>query len=420
MQGIGRAGREGARDVAERLDAEDPLRDFRSRFLLPPAKVYLDGNSLGPVPVGTRERVSGVIEEQWGEDLVGAWNRHDWIRLPQRVGGKVARLIGAGRHEVVVTDSISINLFKLLAAGLRLRPGRGVILCEEESFPSDIYVAEGLVDLLGPGTQLRRVARRQVPEAFDDDVAVACLNHVDFKTGHLHDLEAVTAAGRRRGCLVLWDLAHSAGVMPLELRATGVEMAVGCGYKFLNGGPGAPSFLFLAEALQDKARSPLQGWMGHAAPFAFEGSFRPAPGLDRFLCGTPPILSLAALDLGCDLLLAVDLGRVREKSLRLGNLFLEGAAELEETYGLVASSPRRDGLRGSQVCFRHDHAYPIVQALIHRGIIGDFRAPDTLRFGLSPLILRYRDVAVALEILRDVLETGSWSDPRFARRHAVT
>ncbi len=406
-------------EAARALDAADPLAGQRDRFLLPEGVVYLDGNSLGPLPAATAERLDAVVREEWGRDLITSWNRHGWMALPKVVGDRIASLVGAGSGEVIVTDSTSVNLFKLLAAALRLRPGRSAIVTEEGNFPTDLYVAEGLTDLLG-GVELRVVAREELETALGRDAAVLMLTHVDFRTGWMHDMEAVTRMAHDRGALVLWDLSHSAGVVPLALDAWGVDLAVGCGYKFLNGGPGAPSFLFVAERLQAGAAQPLWGWLGHEAPFAFEAAFRPAPGIGRHLCGTPPVLSLAALQCGVELAAAVDIGSVRRKSEALGDLFIRLMAQECAGWGFALVSPREARHRGSQVSFCHPEAFAVVQALTARGVIGDFREPDVARFGLGPLYLRFEDVWSAVAAIREVMASRAWAAPAFHRRGAVT
>lgn len=407
-----------------RLDAEDPLAPFRQRFVLPEGVVYLCGNSLGALPRATPERVRKVAEDEWGLALVGAWNRHDWIGAPSRVGNKIGRLVGARSGEVIVTDSTSVNLFKLLAAALRLRPGRRVVLSEKGNFPSDLYMIQGLLDLESglakdapnptrkatgnPARELRLVPREKTLGALTEEVAVACLSHGQYSDGSLHDLKAVTARAREVGALVIWDVAHTVGVMPLDFRRRGVELAVGCSYKFMHGGPGAPAFLYVAEELQDEIRQPLSGWLGHAEPFAFEEGYRPAAGIGRMLCGTPPILSLTALEVACDLLLEADLAALRRKSRRLGEVFLSLVEERCSGLGLTLASPRDGEERGAQICLRHEHAFAVMQDLIGRGLVGDFRSPDVLRFGFAPLTVRYADLWTAVEILREVLESRSW------------
>lgn len=405
---------------AEALDREDPLADLRGEFDLPDGVVYLDGNSLGPPVHGTGEALRALVHDQWGNNLITGWTTHGWMDLPSRVGDDIAEIIGAAPGEVVVTDSTSVNLFKALAAGLALRPGRPVILSEEGNFPTDLYVAQGLTELLAGRAALRVVSAPDLEAALGDGVAVVTLTHVDFRTGRMHDLDTLTGIAHAAGALVLWDLSHSAGAMPLALDEWGVDLAVGCGYKYLNGGPGAPAFLFAAAHLQAEARQPLSGWLGHAAPFAFEPVYRPAAGIGRFLCGTPPILSLAALARGVRLLGSVDMTEVRRKSVALGDLFIELVAGRCGEWGFELASPSRAEQRGSQVSFRHAEGYGIVQALIARGVIGDFRVPDLLRFGLAAPYVRYVDVWDAVEALRGVMEGREWDRPEHRRRKAVT
>jgi kynureninase len=403
-----------------RLDAADPLARFRGRFALPDGVIYLDGNSLGALPRATAARVARVVEEEWGRDLIGGWTRHGWIDLPLRLGDKVARLIGAAPGEVAVADSTSVNLFKLLAGALRLRPGRRVILSERDNFPTDLYIAEGLAALLGGGHAVRLVETDEIAGAIDGETAVVLLTHVNYRTGRMHDMAALTRAAHEAGALMLWDLAHSAGALPVALGACDADLAVGCGYKYLNGGPGAPAFLYVARRLQEGFRSPLAGWLGHAAPFAFETGYRPGGGIARALAGTPPILSMAALEVGVDLALEADIGAVRAKSMALGELFRERVEAGCAGMGVTLASPRDPDQRGSQICFAHAEGYAVVQALIARGVIGDFRAPDIMRFGFAPLYLRYADVVQAAEALREVLATRAWDRPEFKTRAAVT
>jgi kynureninase len=402
------------------LDAVDPLAACREGFVVPDGVVYLDGNSLGALPRATAAHVARVVEQEWGEGLIRSWNTAGWIDWPLRLGEKIARVIGARPGEVVVTDSTSVNLFKLLAAALAMVPGRRVIVSEDENFPTDLYVAQGLIGLLGGRHELRLAAPDRIAGAIDRDTAVVMLTHVSYRTGAMHDMAAVTRAAHEQGALTLWDLAHSAGAVPLDLTAAGADLAVGCGYKFLNGGPGAPAFAYVAERHQAGFRQPLTGWMGHAEPFAFDGGYRPAPGIARALCGTPPVLSLAALDAGVDTVLGADIARIREKSLRLGALLVQLVEERAERHPLALLSPREPGRRGSQVSFRHAQAYPVMQALIARGVIGDFRAPDILRFGITPLYTRYVDAWDAVGALVEVLDSREWDQPHFHRRAAVT
>lgn len=400
------------------LDRADPLRGFRERFAVPKDVVYLDGNSLGCLPRATTARVADVVEREWGEGLIRSWNQAGWIALPRRVGDKIARLIGARAGEVIVADSTSVNLFKALSGALGLRPDRRVILTEEDNFPTDLYIAEGVAALLG--AELRRVPGDAIEDALDDRVAVVSLTQVSYRTGRMHDLMRITKRAHAAGALMLWDLAHSAGAMPVDLDGCGADLAVGCGYKYLNGGPGAPAFLFVAERHQAAFRSPLSGWMGHAEPFAFAPGYRAAEGIARALVGTPPILSLAALEVGVDLALEADLGDVRAKSEALGETFITLVEGDCAGLGLRLASPRDPKQRGSQVCFAHDEGYAIMQALIARGVIGDFRAPDILRFGFAPLYARFADVGHAVRHLREVLQHREWDRPEFKRRATVT
>jgi kynureninase len=405
---------------AAALDRADTLASFRDCFALPDGIIYLDGNSLGALPKAAAARVAGVVEAEWGVDLIRSWTKHSWIDLPLRVGDKIARLIGARAGEVVVADSTSINLFKLMAAALRLRPNRRVILSESGNFPTDLYVAQGLIELLGGRHELRLVAPENLAAAIDDDVALVSLTHVNYRSGLVHDMAGLTRRAHDAGALVLWDLAHSAGALPVDLSGCDADLAVGCGYKYLNGGPGAPAFLCIAQRLQGEIRMPLTGWLGHAEPFAFETGFRPAPGIARAIVGTPPVLSLAALEVGIDIALEADMAAVRRKSLALSRLFIDLVAQECAGLGLTLASPARDELRGSQVSFAHDEGYAVMQALIARGVIGDFRAPDVLRFGFAPLYQRFVDVWDAVGTLRGILTTREWDRPEFKARAAVT
>ena len=402
-------------------DRADSLAAHRAAFDLPDDAIYLDGNSLGAKPRAVGARVAQVIEQEWGRDLITSWNRHGWIDQPLRLGDKIARLIGAEPGEVAVADSTSVNLFKVLAAALSLRAGRGTILSVRDNFPTDLYTAEGLVGLLGDRHRLRLAEADEIAGALDRDTAVVLLTQVDYRTGALFDLPAITRAVRDAGALIVWDLAHSAGALPVDLNTAQADFAVGCGYKYLNGGPGAPAFVFAARRHHDGFVQPLSGWLGHAAPFAFEPSYRPAPGIARALCGTPPILSLAALEVGVETVLAADMAAVRAKSMALGDLFIQlvegqGADRL----GLSLASPREATRRGSQVSFRHAEGYAVMQALIARAVIGDFRAPDLLRFGFAPLYVRFVDVFDAAAALIEVLASRGWDRPEFKRRAAVT
>jgi len=401
-------------DEALALDAADPLARCRERFVLPDGVIYLDGNSLGALPRATADAIAKTVERQWGDDLIASWNRHDWIGAPQRLGDRIAPLIGAKQGEVLVADSTSVNLFKLLAAALEARPGRSTILSESGNFPTDLYIAQGLGHLTG--ATLRTVESDDVEAAIDADTAVVMLTHVDYRGGRRHDMERLSAAADDAGALMLWDLSHSAGAIAVDLNAAGADLAVGCGYKYLNGGPGAPAFLFVAEALQDRLASPLSGWFGHTDPFAFEPDYRPAPGIARFQAGTPSIIAMAALEAGLATFDGVSMAELEAKSRLLSDLFI--ALVEERCPELTLASPRSQ--RGSHLVFAHSHAYPLMQALIERKVIGDVREPDLVRFGFAPLYNSLADVWRAVAILADILDTRSWDSPRFHHRQRVT
>ncbi|MCP5366577.1 MAG: kynureninase [Hyphomicrobiales bacterium] len=402
------------------LDADDPLAGFRDRFHLPDGVIYLDGNSLGPLPAAVRTRLERVVEAEWGRDLITSWNVHDWIGLPARVGDKIARLVGAAPGSVVCADSTSVNLFKALAAALDLRPDRRVILSDSGNFPTDLYVAQGLVRLLDRGHELRLVEPEGVADALTDDVAVLMLTQVDYRTGRLHHMADLTRRAHGAGAVTLWDLSHSAGALPVDLAGAGADLAVGCGYKYLNGGPGAPAFLYVAPRLQDAVRPPLSGWMGHEAPFAFDLDYRPAGGIGRNLCGTPPVLGMTALDAALDVILDADMAQIRAKSQALCALFIDLVEQECRGHGFTLASPADPDARGSQVSFRHAQGYPVMAALIASGVIGDFRAPDLVRFGFTPLYLTFSDVWDAVAVLRGIMETRAWDAPEYHRRAAVT
>jgi kynureninase len=403
---------------AAALDAADELAFLRDEFSLPAGVVYLDGNSLGPLPRATARRLAELVEREWGEGLVRSWNDSGWIDLPARVAARLAPLVGASADEVAVADSTSVNLFKLLAGGLRLRPGRRVMLSEEENFPTDLYVAQGLASLVD--AELRLVPRARLRAALDDRVALLMLTQVDFRTGELHDLAEWSAAAHRAGALALFDLSHSAGALPVELHASGADLAVGCGYKYLNGGPGAPAFAFVARRHQQDFATPLSGWMGHREPFAFEARYAPAPGIARLACGTPPILSLAALECGVATIARAGVPRLRRKSQALTDLFVRLVERECAGHGLELASPRDPDRRGSQVSLRHPEGYAIVRALVARGVIPDFRAPDLLRFGFAPSFLRFADVWDAVAALRSLMEAREWERPQHRVRAKVT
>lgn len=398
-----------------RLDAEDPLAGFRERFVRASGGVYLCGNSLGPLPVDATARLAAAVSEEWGVSLVRGWNDHGWIDAPLRVGDAIAGLIGAEAGEVLVADSTSANLYKLAVAAMRARPGRKVVLSEPGDFPTDLYMLEGVVRTLGEGRRLELREAGEIEAALTGDVALLVLCHAHYKTSAVRDMARLTAAAQAVGALVLWDLSHSAGVLDVDLNGCNADLAVGCGYKYLNGGPGAPGFLFVARRHQEALVSPLSGWMGHAAPFAFVDDYAPAPGVARFACGTPPILSLAALECGVALSAEAGAAAIAAKARALGDLFV---ARVGDALDLI--SPADGSGRGGHVSYRHPEAYAIVQALIARGVVGDFRDPDVMRFGMSPLPLSYAEVARAADLLVEVVTTRAYDDPAYRVRAKVT
>ncbi|MEY3613998.1 MAG: Kynureninase [Pseudomonadota bacterium] len=417
----------------EVLDQQDPLRPLRDQFDLPEGVIYLDGNSLGVLPSATPERVARAVRQEWGQDLIKSWNTAGWFTLPQRVGDKIARLIGAEAGEVVAADSTSINLYKVLSAALNMAaadaPHKKKIVSERSNFPTDLYIAEALCKERGYTLQL--VEPEDISTALQGDVAVLMLTHVNYRTGAMHDMTALTAQAHAQGILTVWDLAHSAGAVPVDVRGAQADFAVGCGYKYLNGGPGAPAFVWVNPRHTDRFWQPLAGWWGHAAPFEFTPDYKPAPGITRYQCGTQPILSLTALDCGMDTFLAAEplggMAALRRKSLALTGLFMQLVRERLHGQGFGIATPDNETLRGSQVSLTRDEGgYAIVQALIARGVIGDFRAgdggqhPDILRFGFTPLYIGYANVWHAVEHLRQVMDSGEWRDARFSRKHAVT
>jgi len=402
----------------ERDDA-DPMGAVRKRFSLPEGVIYLDGNSLGALPVAAADAVRDVVDRQWGTDLIASWNKHGWIRMPQKAGAKISRLIGARADEVVAADSVSVNLFKLAAAAVGARGGRRVVLTEAGDFPTDLYILQGLAGM-APDVELRVVEPGGIAAALDERVAVVLLSHVHYRSGAVRDMAALSAAIHAVGALSLWDLSHSAGVLDVDLDRDGADLAAGCGYKYLNGGPGAPAYLFVAKRHQAALRNPLSGWMGHARPFDFVDDYTPAPGIDRWLCGTPPILSLAALDAALDAFDGVDMAEARKKAGALGDLFIERVEAHCAGKGLALASPREGRARGGQVSFRHAHGWAVMQNLIARGVIGDFRSPDLIRFGFAPLYVRHLDVWDAVEILGEILDSESWREPRYQTLAAVT
>ncbi len=400
---------------AKAADAADPLRGLRDRFHLPEGTIYLAGNSLGPLPKTVAPHQRAVVEREWADGLIRSWNTADWINAPQRVGAKLAPLIGAKPHEVIVTDSTSVNLFKLLVAALRLTD-RKTLLSESGNFHTDLHIASGVADLIGQTLDI--APRAAVEERIGADTAVLLLTHVHYKTAERFDMARITAKAKRARATTVWDLSHSAGAVPLDLNGSGAELAVGCGYKYLNGGPGAPAFLYIAEHLHEKLLSPLRGWMGHAEPFAFTDDYRPASGIDRFMAGTPPILGLAALEAALDAYDGVTMERLWSKSRAMFDVFV-GLMEAR-CPDFRCITPRGEDQRGSHISFAHDQAFEICQALIADGVIGDFRAPDVLRFGLTPLYLGFEEIWRAVDILARIMAEETWRDPKYAVRGKVT
>ncbi len=397
------------------LDLEDPLRDMRAEFSLPSGVTYLLGNSLGALPKRTAAKVAHTVETEWGRDLGASWNTAGWWDLPQTTGDRLARLIGAGPGEVLAGDSTSTNIFKVMAAALPLRPGRRVIVSDLENFPTDRYVVEGVARALG-SYEIRDIG--SLDEALGDDVAAVLLSHVDYRTGALRDMDAVTARVHAAGALMIWDLCHSAGAVPVDLRAADADFAVGCTYKYLNGGPGAPAYLYVAERHQDAAYNVVSGWHGHADPFAFEPNYRPADGVRRFAAGSPPVLSYSALNASLDIWQTVDMAQIRAKSVALTTLFIDLVDELCPDLTLV--TPRDPAERGSQVSYRNRDGYPVMRALAERGVVGDYRKPDIMRFGFAPLYLRYVDVYDAATVLAEVLGKELWREERYREPLTVT
>ena len=387
-------------------------------FDLPEGVIYLDGNSLGPLPKGTLERARTVIGGEWGQQLIRAWNTAGWMALPQHVGDRIARLIGAAQGSVATGDTLSIKVYQALAAALKLRPGRRAILSDSGNFPSDLYMAEGLIRTIGKDYELRTPAPEDLPECITDEVAAVMLTQVDYRTGRMHDMDAVTRAAHAAGAVMIWDLAHSAGAVPIDLAGSRAEFAVGCTYKYLNGGPGAPAFIYVRPDIVEDVEPALAGWLGHDEPFAMEPSYRPAKSTERLRVGTPPVVQLAILDRALDLWDDVDMADIRAASIALSELFI---AEVEARCpGLALASPRNPAERGSQVSFAFEHGYPAMQALIDRGVIGDFRAPDIMRFGFTPLYIDEADVLAAVETLETVIGEELWRDPKYRTRARVT
>ena len=394
----------------------DVLR--KNEFVLPEGVVYLDGNSLGPLPKKVGARVQRMLADEWGDMLIRGWNKAGWMDQPARVGNMVGRLIGAAEGSVVMGDTLSIKVFQALASAVKLRPDRRVILSDTGNFPSDLYMAEGLVGLLEQGYELRTVAPEEVAEAISEEVAAVLLTEVDYRTGRLHDMKTVTELAHAAGAVMIWDLAHSAGALPVDLAGSNCEFAVGCTYKYLNGGPGAPAFIYVRPDLADRVQPALSGWLGHRQPFEFDLSYRPGQGIERMRVGTPPVIQLTALEVAMELWEGIDMQALRRASLALQEQFIE---EIEaKVPQLTLASPRDAGRRGSQVSFRFAEGYAAMQAIIDRGVIGDFRAPDIMRFGFTPLYLDAGDVSRAVEIIAEVMKDNLWDNETYKTRARVT
>ena len=409
------------RESCRAMDENDPLAGFRDRFVLPEGVIYLDGNSLGALPRQTADRVHAVITGEWGQGLIRSWNDAGWFDKPQSLGDRLAPLIGAAPGEVVIGDSTSMSLFQVAIAAARLCPGRRVIVSEAENFPTDLYMLESVEELMG-GLERRLIddAGPSLVEVLDEDVAVVVLTHVNYRTGRMYDMAQVTRAVHDAGAIMVWDLCHSVGAVPIELNAAEADFAIGCTYKYLNGGPGSPSFIWAASRHHTESRPPLTGWHGHARPFDFGVDYAPGEGVTRFRVGTPQMLSMASLESALDLWTDVDMSQVREKSLHLTDLFIDLVESELAPWGWEVVTPREHTRRGSQVALRGENGYAVMQALIERDVIGDFRAPDLMRFGFTPLYVSYTDVWDAVAILKDVLQSQIWRSERFNRRGAVT
>ena len=413
------------RSHCQALDDQDPLAPLRQQFALPEGVIYLDGNSLGARPVTALARAQQVISEEWGNGLIRSWNSAGWAELSQRLGNRLAPLIGARDGEVVITDTTSINLFKVLSAALTVQrqrhPQRKVIVSEASNFPTDLYIAEGLAELLQQGYSLRLVnSPDELPHAIDADVAVVMLTHVNYKTGYMYDMQALTALSHECGALSIWDLAHSAGAVPIDLHQAEADYAIGCTYKYLNGGPGSQAFVWVNPALVDLVRQPLSGWFGHTRQFAMESAYAPSAGIARYLCGTQPITSLAMVECGLEIFAQTDMASLRRKSLALTDLFIALVEARCAAHGLVLITPREHAKRGSHVSFEHPEGYAVIQALIARGVIGDYREPRIMRFGFTPLYTSFTEVFDAVEILGDILDQRTWDQPQFKVRNSVT
>ena len=404
------------------LDKIDPLAKVRDEFSLPQNLIYFDGNSLGPLPKCTIHTLETMIQKEWGNGLIGSWNKENWINMPRELGNKIAPLVGAKLGEVIVVDSTSVNLFKVLTSALLLNKNRRVIVSEAENFPSDLYILEGVNKMFGESYERHLIEEGdyEIDKYIDTSTAVVMLSHVNYKTGRISDIKRITSIAHEKGALVIWDLSHSVGVMPLYLHDCGVDFAVGCTYKHLNGGPGAPGFLYVHKSLIEKVSQPLTGWMGHIQPFEFVVNYQPANDICKYICGTPPIIAYKAIESGLTVFEQVSMNVVREKSIKLSEMFIQLMQQECIKFGFELFSPRNAEQRGSQVSFTHGNGFSIMQTLISHSVVGDFRQPNILRFGFSPLYMRFEDVWDAVICLREIMQTKEWQSEQFNKRDYVT
>ena len=405
-----------------KLDTLDSIKKVREQFALPKDVIYFDGNSLGPLPKNTIKSLDSVIQREWGDGLIRSWNDENWINLPRNLGNQIAPLIGAKEGEVIVVDSTSVNLFKVLSSALMLNKNRKVIVSEAANFPSDLYILEGVNNMFGESYErcLIDEGDDEIEKYIDSSTAVVVLSHINYKTGRITDLKKITTFAHEKGALVVWDISHSVGVFPMNLHDLGVDFAVGCTYKHLNGGPGAPGFLFVHSSLIEKVSQPLTGWLGHIKPFDFEVEYKPANDINKFICGTPPIIAYKAIESGLEIFKDLSIIEIREKSIKLSEMFIQLIQQECTEFGFMLFSPKNSDQRGSQISFLHENAYSIIQALISHGIIGDYREPNVMRFGISPLYMRFEDVWNAITCLREIMQTGEWQSEKFKNKNYVT
>ena len=405
-----------------KLDTLDSIKKVREQFALPKDVIYFDGNSLGPLPKNTIKSLDSVIQREWGDGLIRSWNDENWINLPRNLGNQIAPLIGAKEGEVIVVDSTSVNLFKVLSSALMLNKNRKVIVSEAANFPSDLYILEGVNNMFGESYErcLIDEGDDEIEKYIDSSTAVVVLSHINYKTGRITDIKKITTFAHEKGALVVWDISHSVGVLPMNLHDLGVDFAVGCTYKHLNGGPGAPGFLFVHSSLIEKVSQPLTGWLGHIKPFDFEVEYKPANDINKFICGTPPIIAYKAIESGLEIFKDLSIIEIREKSIKLSEMFIQLIQQECTEFGFMLFSPKNSEQRGSQISFLHENAYSIIQALISHGIIGDYREPNVMRFGISPLYMRFEDVWNAITCLREIMQTGEWQSEKFKNKNYVT